>query len=151
MCAGIVFVKKDKKSLKEIYLSVFFGAIILSFIAIIANFFISLNQTFNSIILILVLTFGTIFIFKKKIFYQSIYVSILISLISTLILTFDTIYRPDGSMYHLPYTKIINDNKIIFGISNIHFRFGHTSILQYLNAIFNNYIFNSKGIIIPAL
>ena len=53
-------------------------------------------------------------------------------------------------MYHLPYTKIINDNKIIFGISNIHFRFGHTSILQYLNAIFNNYIFNSKGIIIPA-
>ena len=150
LCAGIIFVKKDKKSLKEIYLSIFLGAIILSFIAIIANFFISLNQTFNSIILILVLTFGTIFIFKKKIFYQSIYVGILISLISTLILTFDTIYRPDSSMYHLPYTKIINDNKIIFGISNIHFRFGHTSILQYLNAIFNNYIFNFKGIIIPA-
>ncbi len=150
LCAGIIFLRKNKRDLSEIYLSIFLGAIILSFVAIFANFLTSLSQTFNTFILILVLTFGTIFIFKKKIFYQSIFVTILISIISTLILTFDTIYRPDASMYHLPYTKIINDDKIIFGISNIHFRFGHTSILQYLNAIFNNHIFNFKGIIIPA-
>ncbi len=53
-------------------------------------------------------------------------------------------------MYHLPYTKIINDSKIIFGVSNLHFRYGHISILQYLNANFYNYIFGIYGILMPA-
>ena len=67
-----------------------------------------------------------------------------------MILSYDTIYRPDANLYHLPFTKIINENKIIFGISNIHFRFGHISILQYLNANFYNFLFKENGIIIPA-
>ena len=54
------------------------------------------------------------------------------------------------NLYHLPYTRIINENKLIIGISNVHFRFGHTSIIQYLNAVFNNYLFKDNGIIIPA-
>jgi hypothetical protein len=52
-------------------------------------------------------------------------------------------------LYHLPYISIINDNKIIFGLSNIHFRFGHVSILQYTSAINNNYLFLNNGISIP--
>ncbi len=150
LCSGLIFFNKDIQEKNEIFLHIFFGAISISFIALIANFFISLNQTFNTVILIFILIFGSIIIIKKQIVYKSIIACSLIALISTLILTFDTIYRPDGSMYHLPYTKILNDNKIIFGISNIHFRFGHTSILQYLNAIFNNHIFEIKGIITPA-
>ncbi len=89
-------------------------------------------------------------IFRKKILIKLIFCSILISLISTLILYFDNIYRPDANLYHLPFTRIINEYKLIIGISNIHFRFGHISIIQYLNAIFNNYLFNVNGIIIPA-
>ena len=150
LCSGLIFFKKDIKENNDIFLHIFFGAISISFIALIANFFISLNQTFNTIILILILIFGSIIILKKQIIYKSIIACSLIALVSTLILTFDTIYRPDASMYHLPYTKIINDNKIIFGISNVHFRFGHTSILQYLNAFFNNHLFGVKGIITPA-
>ena len=57
--------------------------------------------------------------------------------------------RPDAGLYHLPYTNIINDSKIIFGVANLEFRFGHASILQYLSAAFNNQIFTSKGILIP--
>ena len=37
----------------------------------------------------------------------------------------------------------------LIGISNIHFRFGHISIMQYLSAIYNNFIFGEKGITIP--
>jgi len=64
-------------------------------------------------------------------------------------LVFETTYRPDAGLYHLPYTNILNNEKIIIGLSNIHFRYGHTSIIQYLSAINNNWIFNDKGIVIP--
>ena len=57
------------------------------------------------------------------------------------------IYRPDAILYHLPYTSILNEEKIIFGLSNLHFRFAHISIIQYFSAFFNNFIFGSKGIV----
>ena len=34
-------------------------------------------------------------------------------------------------------------------MSNIHFRFGHTSIIQYLSAANNNYIFGDIGVLLP--
>ena len=114
------------------------------------NFFIPLSIKLNTFIYILISIYGFIIILRNKIFTKLFYCTILISLISSLILYFDTIYRPDANLYHLPYTRIINENKLIIGISNVHFRFGHTSIIQYLNAIFNNYLFKDNGIIIPA-
>ena len=56
------------------------------------------------------------------------------------------IYRPDAILYHLPYTSILNEEKIIFGLSNLHFRYAHVSIIQYLSSFFNNFIFGYKGI-----
>ena len=41
----------------------------------------------------------------------------------------------------------MNDEKIIFGLSNLHFRYGHISIVQYLSAISNNLIFRENGIV----
>ena len=148
--AGTLFYFKKKIENSDIFLSVFLGAFILSFLSLFLNFFISLNINANNFIFIFIILFGLITILKKKNLFRLIKYFFLISLISTLILSFDTIYRPDANLYHLPYTKIINENKIIFGIANIHFRFGHISVLQYLNAIFNNSLFSEKGILIPA-
>lgn len=122
----------------------------LGFISVLLNFYLPLDVKINSIIFILILVIGLFIILKRKILYNVLFCSLLISFISTLILSYDTIYRPDANLYHLPFTQIINENKIIFGISNIHFRFGHVSILQYLNANFNNFLFKENGIIIPA-
>ena len=52
-------------------------------------------------------------------------------------------------LYHYPFSKIINEEKIILGISNIHFRFAHHSILQYSAAVNINYLTGDDGIIIP--
>lgn len=52
-------------------------------------------------------------------------------------------------MYHYPFIDILNNEKIIIGLANIHFRFGLTSIFQYTSAFFNNYILNNNGIVIP--
>ena len=39
----------------------------------------------------------------------------LLSLICLAIITFDNTYRPDAGLYHLPFTKILNEEKIIVG------------------------------------
>ena len=141
LCCGIIFYRNDKVNFSNLNILVILGAVIISFISVSINYFLPLDKNINTIIFILINLIGIFLIIYKRILYLCFLVCILSSLICTLILLFDTIYRPDASMYHLPYTKIINDSKLIFGISNVHFRFGHTSILQYLNASLYNYFF----------
>ena len=49
--------------------------------------------------------------------------------------------------YIICHIKILNEEKILFGLSNLHFRYGHISIVQYLAAISNNIIFGENGIV----
>jgi hypothetical protein len=148
--AGFPFYKNEKNYNISPLLLIIFGSILLSFIALLTNFFTSLDPIINTFIFFIILIFGFFYIFKNKIILKFFYTCFLIAVLSTLIITLDNVYRPDANLYHLPYTKILNENKIIFGVSNLHFRFGHTSILQYLNAIFNNLIFSENGIILPS-
>ena len=74
----------------------------------------------------------------------------MVSFLVSLLLIKSHAYRPDAGLYHLPYISILNNEKIIFGLSNFHFRYGHISIIQYTSAIFNNYIFSTNGIVFPA-
>ena len=60
------------------------------------------------------------------------------------------VYRPDAGLYHLPFIGILNSEKIIFGLSNLHSRYGHTSIMQYYSAISNNFLFSKNGITFPS-
>ena len=57
--------------------------------------------------------------------------------------------RPDAGLYHLPYINILNESNLIIGLSNLHFRYGHISIIQYISAIYNNSIFTDNGILVP--
>ena len=125
-----------------------YGIIFISFVALFINFFFELNKNINTIIF----SFFFIYIFfiQKKFLSKILIISIPVAIICSLLLIFETTYRPDAGLYHLPYTNILNNEKIIIGLSNIHFRYGHTSIIQYLSAINNNWIFNDKGIVIPS-
>ena len=64
--------------------------------------------------------------------------SLIVAFISTAIISYDNVYRPDAGLYHLPYIQILQENKILIGLTNLYVRFGHTSIIQYLSAIYNN-------------
>ncbi len=90
-----------------------------------------------------------IFFINKKIIFEKLVFSLVFSIFFVFLVSFDNINRPDAGLYHLPYISILNENKIILGSANLHFRFGHTSILQYLEAGFNNIIFKDYGILIP--
>ena len=112
---GLIFntyLFKSNNSNKNLYECAIFGLITISFIALFVNFFVTLNQLYNTVILI----FPLIFFFtsyKKFINYIFFKNAFIISLISFLILVLENSYRPDAGLYHLPFTSILNESKII--------------------------------------
>jgi hypothetical protein len=127
---------------------IIYGLIIVSFLALLINFFFPLTPELNFLIFCIIILISI----YKKIFFinkQKLVTFLLISLLSTLFLLLSESYRPDAGLYHYPYIKILNEEKIIFGLSNLHMRFGHISILQYQSAFFNNLIIGANGIVIP--
>jgi len=149
--SGFVFRNIFLRDLKEnILITGILGTFFLSIISLFVNFIYPLTVFVNTLIAIIIFIIFLIKINKillKKFFFYTI----LCSLISFIIVIFDTIYRPDAGLYHLPFTKIINDYKIILGVNHLEFRYGHTSILQYLAAINNNYFFFDIGVLLPLI
>jgi len=147
-CIGSIFIPDKKNDFHSQFYIYFIGAILISAISLILNFFTPLTPLINSILYCSIIV---TFIIKKKftINTKSIIFLLISSFVTFLLIIYSTINRPDAGLYHLPYTSIINENKIIFGLSNFHFRFGHVSILQYLSAINNNYLFSENGISVP--
>jgi hypothetical protein len=147
---GIFFIKnfflvKNKIDLNYIECGLF-GIIFLSFISLLLNFFTPLNKTTGNIIAIIALLF---IIFSKNLNYKIIKISFIAGCISSILIILSNVNRPDAGLYHLPYISIINNEKIIIGLANLHSRFGHISIVQYTSAIFKNSLFGTNGILIP--
>jgi len=144
------FINREFSLDKNFFEFAIYGAFVLSFISLFLNFFLSLNKFVNTLIFILPFIFFFIFFFNKNLIKKILEYSIYVSVFFLLTISYDGTYRPDAGLYHLPYISILNENKIIIGLSNIHFRFGHVSILQYLSAIYNNFFFNEDGISVPS-
>ena len=87
------------------------------------------------------------YFYKKKI--DLLFLIIGVSFFTFILVTLSNVNRPDAGLYHLPYISLLNESKIIIGSTNIHYRFGHTSLIQYLSAIYNNYLFKIEFINIP--
>jgi len=144
---GYIFTKHNNNNIINLSSDLIYGIILISFITLLLNFFFPLNIIVNSLILLLPLFF---FLKNLKIYYSFNFFRFIIinSIIVFLLVAKSNIYRPDAILYHLPYTGILNEEKIIFGLSNLHFRFAHISIIQYFSAFFNNFIFGNKGIVL---
>lgn len=138
-----------KSNYKDFNETCIFGLIFLSFNILFVNFFLPIDKLI-----------GTLFIFTSSIYFlYNFYLSnskkkylknlLILVLITFFLLAFSTVNRPDAGLYHLPYISIINENKIIFGITNLHFRFGHISIIQYLSSSLNSFILPKEAILIP--
>ena len=143
---GYIFTKHNNNNIINLSNDLIYGIILISLITLLLNFFFPLTIVVNSLILLLPLYF---FFKNLKIYYSFNFFRFIIinSIIVFLLVAKSNIYRPDAILYHLPYTSILNEEKIIFGLSNLHFRFAHISIIQYFSAFFNNFIFGSKGIV----
>ena len=143
------FISKEISIKNNIFELALYGAFGLCFLALFLNFFTSLNKTINNLLLFFPIIFFLIFYFNKDFLKKAFKYSVPIAILFLITISYDNSYRPDAGSYHLPYISILNENKILIGINNIHYRFGHTSIMQYLSAIYNNNIFNEAGVTIP--
>ncbi len=123
------------------------GIIFASIIPLFVNFFLPLSLINNSIIFFVILF--VFLILKLKIKKNDYFFILIASILSFIIILYDNEYRPDAGLYHLPYTQILNEQNIPIGLTNIHTRFGHISIIQYLSAFNLNIFTNEIGIIIP--
>ena len=127
---------------------VIMGIIGSSFAALLINFFLPFNIWVNSSFFILLIII--FFIFKLYLKKNELFFLLISSFLVFLLIIFDNEYRPDAGLYHIPYIQILNENKIIIGLSNLHSRFGHISILQYLSAFNFDFLRSKNGILIPS-
>lgn len=146
-CLGSLVLHQSKNKEYSLFYKAFVGVVAASFIALLFNFFIPLNKNINSFIFILVIL---IFFLKLQVnIKKEVRFLVISTLICFFLILFSNVNRPDAGLYHLPYISILNEYQIIFGLNNLHSRFGHISIIQYLSAFNNNYFFQEDGIIIP--
>ena len=148
LSGGKLFNKIILKDYKiNFFENIILGFIFFSFLALFINFFFSLNKILN-----LIFIFFPIFIYffiSKREIKKDIKYLILLSFICLILISLENTNRPDAGLYHLPYINILNESNLIIGLSNLHFRYGHISIIQYISAIYNNSIFTDNGILVP--
>jgi len=144
-CLGSLTLQQNKVNKYSPFYKAFIGVVAASFIALLLNFFIPLNKNINSFMFILIILIFFLRL-KTKVEVRFLFIS---TLICFFLILFSNVNRPDAGLYHLPYISILNEYQIIFGLNNLHSRFGHISIIQYLSALNNNYFFQENGIIIP--
>ncbi|WP_440677880.1 hypothetical protein [Candidatus Pelagibacter sp. HIMB1611] len=109
------------------------GYLFLGIVAIIIHFFIAINIWISSVILILGIC---LFVYKLKIRNFLFQVPLILSF-ATLLIGF-TDHPIDANLYHHSYVSYLKQEKIIFGIADIHSRFGHISFLQFVQSITTN-------------
>ena len=97
-----------------------YGAIFISFISLLINFFFPISKIFGNVsFIIFTIFFFTNFFFFTKNKLKIIKLIFIASLISFLLIAYSNINRPDAGFYHIPYISILHENKIIIGLSNI--------------------------------
>tara|TARA_B100000902_G_scaffold61241_1_gene68297 strand:- start:645 stop:2330 length:1686 start_codon:yes stop_codon:yes gene_type:complete len=138
-----------KKDANKFYENGLFGFVFIGFISLGLNFFFPLSLLLNNIVFLIII----ILAFKLNYFKQNLLKLLknifIVTLIAYLFLIYSNVNRPDAFSYHLQYSQILNDHKIIVGLSNIHFRFGHISIFQYISSFFVNNVYSQNGLLIP--
>lgn len=154
ICGWGSFIKKkiffEDNQHQSISFYFFYGLFLISIISILINFFLPLKIFSNYVIILGIILF---FVILKKNFQI---IQIIKFIIPTTFICFMLIYKSsnvvDFGMYHLPYISTLINEKISFGIANLHFRYAHTSIIQNISAIyFYNQIEYDSFAIIPGL
>lgn len=110
----------------------FYGIGLITFISMITSIFLSHNYLHNIIIHFFGFLLFLLFFKKNLIYFKNILINSL--LVFSLIFIYKT--NEDFPYYHLPFTKYLIENKIIFGMGNIEHGYNYVSSLFFLNSTF---------------
>ena len=111
----------------------FYGLFFITLISLISSIFVSHNFFHNIIVLI----FGIFIFFRKPINNKKKFLKI-IFLISLFVFSALLISKThdDFSYYHLPFTKYLTEQKVVFGMGHLNHGYNLLSSLFFLNSVF---------------
>ena len=119
---GIIFIKltsNNKINDINIWESGLYGFVGIAFISVILNFFFPLNKLLGTIFFISSLVAFCIYFYNVRKKRELLFIIFFVTLTSFLLITSANVNRPDGGLYHLPYIRILQENKIILGLTNL--------------------------------
>ena len=135
----IVHLLKYKNSNDLLSFHLVFGLFFFGSVSFIFNFFSGIANFYFFLILKLVLIFSFFYIaFKEKVNFKNLFNHLIILLFFCIIFIFYTNHLPpgyDAGLYHIPHQIIIQNEKIIVGLVNMHERFGLSTFFNYIAAI----------------
>ena len=103
----------------------------LGFWAVLVNFFSGVNSTVYYVPVAAVFALGVSRLQRSDV--QRLRECVLFAL---LLVPMAALAKPggDAGLYHIPHQLLIRDEKIIFGLANLHTRYGFSSLLEYIGA-----------------
>jgi hypothetical protein len=129
LCFGTI---KDMKDQKVIYIG-FYGLFLLTLVSLISSLFVAHNFIHNILLhLIGILLFLFTHVKNKKTYLKIIFLISVVTFSALLI----SKTHDDFSYYHLPFTKYLTEQKIIFGMANLGHGYKLLSSLFFLNSTF---------------
>ncbi|CTQ61862.1 LIC_10190 family membrane protein [Roseibium album] len=108
------------------------GAFSIGSVALIVNFFSGVAVSFSYTLLGALLIFGILNATQDD--RRSIFLICLLAALCTP-LAADMQPGPDAALYHIPHQKWIREREIVFGLANLHSRYGFSSMLEYINSL----------------
>lgn len=124
---------------KDVFFTILIGYLVVGTITLILHFFFRIDNFIS--IFFIISSLIIFYYFRHKISVNKNFLYILIILLFSFFLFGYSDHPIDANMYHHPYVSYLKSEKIIFAITNIQFRFGHISFLQYVqSALSNDYL-----------
>jgi len=127
----ILFTKSNINHSNNIYTG-FYGLMFITLVSLITSYFLKHNFYHNLILHGIGFFYFFFHIKKNKIFIKNIFL-ISIFLFSILLISKT---HDDFSYYHLPFTKFLTENHIIFGMGHLNLGYNFLSSLFFLNSTF---------------
>lgn len=127
------FFLRDKSCYFPLFSYPVVGLFCLGFLSLLLNFIVGVNNTVTYIFIVSIIVLGaklnSSILFDKKILLLVLF-GILVSPIAG-----NMEPGPDGALYHLPHQRWIRDSPIVFGLANLHGRFGFSSFQEYIGSV----------------
>ena len=121
---------------KNLFFKILTGYTFVCITTVIVHFFFKISNEFS--ILLILAGLIIFFINRNRYFKKKYWFSLLLLIIISPLLFAYSSHPIDSNMYHHPYVSYLKSEKIILAITNIQFRFGHISFLQYAQAALTN-------------
>ena len=126
------------------------GTLLVIFLSYFINFFLPLNSIITNVFFVIFTLFGFFSLWNNEV--NISYKKVFVLIFFLTLITFLSKNYNDYELYHIPYIEILRKFKIIFGLSNLDFRYGHSSVLQNISAFqYNTLMGNDSYIFFPVL